>query len=281
MQHEPNHYENSPYAEDTDIAAANRVLMLMRDALDHEAVCTMASNRITLLSHQLAALKTVTTHRLFQARVAPWMRECFGDKISMNKVERADRFGEEALEAIQQVYHGTVGNEEGRRRAHTLVDYVFSRPVGELRQEVGGVMVTLAALCLATDLDMHKCGDDELERVWTKIDKIRAKQAGKRNIHSPLPVDVSPNCSDENDILLPAIEPTFDWQGAGFEAGTWRARAEKAEARLEKIRVNIEQKARWFEKDGAPFFDVDTTGDDLGLIFTPPQPLRVAWKDGE
>lgn len=51
-------------------------------------------------------------------------------------------------------------------------------------------MVTLAALCLAQDLDMHAAGETELARIWTKVEQIRAKQAAKPK-HSPLPQHVS------------------------------------------------------------------------------------------
>ena len=40
-------------------------------------------------------------------------------------------------------------------------------------------MVTLAAYCLAHGLNMHTAGETELTRIWTKVDKIRAKQAAK------------------------------------------------------------------------------------------------------
>ncbi|MEX0409334.1 hypothetical protein ABGN05_27200 [Aquibium sp. LZ166] len=43
-----------------------------------------------------------------------------------------------------------------------------SRPVrdlGEPHQEVGGVMVTLAALCAANGLDMERSGAQELDRI--------------------------------------------------------------------------------------------------------------------
>ena len=115
----------------------------------------------------------------FQARVAPWMDFCFGAEISGDTVERNHRFLEESLEAVQT-------NGCSRSEAHQLVDYVYDRPVGELKQEIGGVMVTLAALCLASGVDMHECGEVELARVWTMIEKIRAKQAAKPK-HSPLP----------------------------------------------------------------------------------------------
>lgn len=115
----------------------------------------------------------------FQHRVAPWMQACFGPQIAADKVERNHRFLEEALELVQACGCS-------REDAHALVDYVFDRPVGYRWQEVGGVMVTLAALCLAHDLDMHRWGEIELRRIWTKVPEIRAKQAAKPK-GSPLP----------------------------------------------------------------------------------------------
>lgn len=115
-----------------------------------------------------------------QARVQPWMLACFGPEISADRLERSDRFAEEALELLQSVGHP-------RERVLALVDYVYSREAGEPSQEVGGVMITLAALCLAHDLDMHAAGETELARIWTKIEKIRAKQAAKP-VGSALPI---------------------------------------------------------------------------------------------
>lgn len=116
----------------------------------------------------------------FQDNVAPWMAACFGAEVSNDRLERGDRLLEEVLELLQS------GGYPPERVA-LLTDYVFGREKGEPHQEVGGVMVTLAAYCLAHGLDMHRAGDDELARVWTKIDKIRAKQAAKPK-WSPLPV---------------------------------------------------------------------------------------------
>lgn len=114
-----------------------------------------------------------------QQRVQPWMVECFGPTISADKQERNHRFLQEALELVQSC--GATQSE-----AHQLVDYVYGRPVGKPFQEVGGVMITLAALCLTNDLDMHEAGEVELARIWTKVEQIRAKQAAKPK-HSPLP----------------------------------------------------------------------------------------------
>jgi len=115
----------------------------------------------------------------FQSRVQPWMMACFGAEIAADGAERNHRFLEESLELVQAC--GCTASE-----AHQLVDYVYGRPVGEREQEVGGVMVTLAALCLAQGLDMHAAGETELARIWTKVEAIRAKQAAKPK-HSPLP----------------------------------------------------------------------------------------------
>lgn len=115
----------------------------------------------------------------FQARVQLWMMECFGPEIAADITERNHRFLEEALEVVQSL--GCTASE-----AHQLVDYVFGRPAGEPHQEIGGARVTLAALCLAAKIDMHEAGETELARVWTMVEKIRAKQAAKPK-HSPLP----------------------------------------------------------------------------------------------
>lgn len=128
------------------------------------------------------------TQDTFQCRVQPWLVACFGVEIARDKAERNHRFLEEALELVQST--GCTQSE-----AHQLVDYVFGREVGDPPQEVGGVMVTLAALCLANGMDMHEAGEVELARVWTKVEVIRAKQAAKPK-HSPLPQHVAPSKSD-------------------------------------------------------------------------------------
>ena len=115
----------------------------------------------------------------FQRRVAAWLSSAFGEKIAADRTERNHRFLEESLELVQ-------ANGCTQADAHALVDYVFNRPVGDLPQEIGGVMVTLAALCSAIHFDMGGCGDIELARCWLNIEKIRAKHAAKPKI-GPLP----------------------------------------------------------------------------------------------
>lgn len=114
-----------------------------------------------------------------QSKVVDWLIECFGERIATDKVERNHRFLEEALELVQ-----ACGCTKGE--ALQLVNYVFDRPIGEVGQEVGGVAVTLMALCFANRLSMEDEAEREIARVWHKIDVIREKQRNKPNF-SPLP----------------------------------------------------------------------------------------------
>ncbi len=156
----------------------------------NEEVCMSAADLQMLVDERDALKKEVETIKsalcladsMFQYEVEPWMQQCFGEVISNDKRERNHRFLEEALELVQAC--GCTIQE-----AYTLVHYVFNRPKGEVYQEIGGVMITLAALCLAQKLNMHGCGNIELRRISepSVMEKIRLKQASKRDIHSPLP----------------------------------------------------------------------------------------------
>jgi hypothetical protein len=135
----------------------------------------------------------------FQNRVWLWMHECFGGKVAADRIERHHRFLEEALELVQAL--GCSKSE-----AQQLVDYVYSRPVGEPVQELGGVMVTLAALSEACDMDMQDAGLLELVRISdaSTMSKIRAKQAAKPK-HSPLPAEFSREIFDVSSHDGPAF----------------------------------------------------------------------------
>lgn len=152
----------------------------------------------------------------FQDRINPWMQATFGPEISADALERNHRFFEEATELVQAC--GMTASE-----AHQLVDYTFGRPVGEKYQEVGGVMVTLAALCLAQGLNMHAEGEKELARVWTMVEKIRAKQAAKPK-HSPLPEKVE-QAEGEPVAKLSDAEMADCMEEAAIEIASWGAYA--------------------------------------------------------
>lgn len=177
--------------EEQKQAVRDAVASALGDAYDCQriwsawGVGTMSSNDFSLVAEDDERLNDITDAALaampapFEARVQLWMLACFGAEIAADAQERNHRFLEEALELVQAC--GATQSE-----AHQLVDYVYGRPVGDKHQEVGGVMVTLAALCLAQGLGMHEAGEAELARIWTKVEQIRAKQAAKPK-HSPLP----------------------------------------------------------------------------------------------
>ena len=108
----------------------------------------------------------------FQKRVLDWMAQCFSPEICNDKRERNHRFLEESLELVQSL--GCT-----REEAHRMVDYVFGRAAGEPKQEFGGVMVTLAALCAPNGLDLRDAAEAELAAIALNIDAIRAKQGAK------------------------------------------------------------------------------------------------------
>lgn len=111
----------------------------------------------------------------FQAACVEWGRQVFNSDITNDPLERALRFGEEALELLQAC--GLTKDEVTK-----LVDYVYSRPVGDIGQEVGGTVVCLVMLCEAEQLDLS----DEAVTEFIRVDstemreKIKAKHAQKR-----------------------------------------------------------------------------------------------------
>jgi hypothetical protein len=117
--------------------------------------------------------------RTFQASVTDWLHECFGPNVVKDKLGRTHRFLEEALELSQAA--GCTRDE-----AIVLVDYVFSRPAGQLHSEVGGALVTLAGVAEAHQLDLFDAGEVELAKNYRRIDEIRKKDKRKPT-DSPLP----------------------------------------------------------------------------------------------
>lgn len=155
-------------------------------------------NAICQLAHMEIVIDPGVEFRLrgqdnLQAAVGRWMHECFLPELYGNITERGDRFLEEVLELLQA--HGY-----DRTRVPTLTEYVYSRPVGDPRQEVGGVMITLAGYCYIAGINMQAEGVRELQRIMQPevMQRIREKQASKRDIHDPLPGATLPLFPDRN-----------------------------------------------------------------------------------
>jgi hypothetical protein len=91
------------------------------------------------------------------ASVLAWAVRSFGP-IALNRDERAARMAEEAVEVAQ--VEGVPLDVMQRITAR-----VYSRPVGELGQEVGGLMVGLYALAARAGVDI----DAEFKREFTRV----------------------------------------------------------------------------------------------------------------
>ena len=104
----------------------------------------------------------------FQERVQDWLIRCLGTDAALDPTQRNQRFLEEALELVQA--RGCTESE-----ALQLVRYVYGRRAGEVAQEIGGVMLSLAGLCAASSHNMTECGERELARVCGRMDEVRAK----------------------------------------------------------------------------------------------------------
>jgi NTP pyrophosphatase (non-canonical NTP hydrolase) len=103
-----------------------------------------------------------------------WGCRCFGLDHMTNKNVRALRFAEEALELAQ-----ACGVSE--EKALALVRMVYSRPAGDVRQEIGGSMVTLSVLARLLGYDVESAFSIEVRRCLTK-DPAHFAQRNKEKI---------------------------------------------------------------------------------------------------
>lgn len=109
---------------------------------------------------------------IIQLDVEEWSNACFGPERLNDQHLTTVRFVEEALELAQAA--GITEKEVDR-----IKHYVFSRPVGELRNEVGGTYITLCNLCTSFVIDMEAAARETLLSCWRRIEQIRSKDAGK------------------------------------------------------------------------------------------------------
>jgi len=108
-----------------------------------------------------------------QADVFAWARAAFTVEQATSLPQRGLRLLEEAAEAFQ----AAGGDAE---MAHRLVDYVFARPVGELRQELGGVGIGVLCLAAAAGISADEAERTEVERVLGKpLEHFRRRNAEK------------------------------------------------------------------------------------------------------
>ncbi len=110
----------------------------------------------------------------FQVRVRTWIKTVLGEKSADSLEERCLRFYEEATELVQAL-------NLPKERAQAILDYVYNRPLGEPKQEFGGVGVTLCGLasCPGVRVSLPLAFEEELARAWERSEEIAKKQMAK------------------------------------------------------------------------------------------------------
>jgi NTP pyrophosphatase (non-canonical NTP hydrolase) len=96
-----------------------------------------------------------------QRKVFNWVAAAFGPDQAASVEQRGLRLVEEAIEAAQ-----AVGCD--KRTLHKLIEYIYGRRAGDLRQELGGVGVCVLAMCEAARLDADTVEVEEIERVLSR-----------------------------------------------------------------------------------------------------------------
>lgn len=108
----------------------------------------------------------------YQQRIDSWMLETFGEKVLSDKKERSHRFAEEALELLQATGYT-------KEELQTMIEYVYNRPAGDIKQEVGGTVHCLSALCTAHHITMGHEVIDVMLHCEQNSEKIRQKHSQK------------------------------------------------------------------------------------------------------
>lgn len=127
-----------------------------------------------------------------QALAHDWCSQAFGDDHAKSIPQRAIRLIEEAVETGQ-----AAGCDPAM--VHKLVDYVYAKPIGELRQEIGGVGVTLIALAAAAHVSAEQCEIQEMARILSKsLDYFAQRNAIKNEAGFGFPCTKQPD--QENGI---------------------------------------------------------------------------------
>jgi len=134
-----------------------------------------------------------------QQRIISWLGRTYGQK-TLEKEERCLRYAEESMELLQ-----AAGVD--RETLLKIVDHVYSRPKGDVDQEVTGSYITLVGMCHAHGIDLHRSVDRELDRVEQIKDACRTKHDSKPDFMR----------THSADIPVGKIQPAVDTVRFGNE----------------------------------------------------------------
>lgn len=108
----------------------------------------------------------------FQGRVNDWMQNCFGPAIAADQQERNYRFIEEAIELVQAC-------NLPKERLLQIVEHVYTRAAGQPAEEIGDVMISLAALSSAAKVNMEQSAVTGVAKCVKNTELIRKKRKEK------------------------------------------------------------------------------------------------------
>jgi NTP pyrophosphatase (non-canonical NTP hydrolase) len=125
------------------------------------------------LLNQTLSGRTFQPIVVLQKRVSKWVNARFGNACLTDNHERALRVLKEALELAQ-----AAGVSPAEIIA--VANHVWSRPIGDIRQEHAGVLVSLLASATSNGIDLEDAVVEEIERLWDMpLVEIREKQRWK------------------------------------------------------------------------------------------------------
>lgn len=164
----------TPQAEPQDESKANALMLSVRAALmddNFDGARELIGNAFAAIRAERAA----GSRDIRQQDVSNWCAAAFGADHAASIPQRGIRHVEEAIEAAQAA-------QCEREMVHKLVDYVFGRPVGDLRQEIGGSGLTLLALAQAAGISADKAECAEITRVLAKpLDHFAKRNRAKND----------------------------------------------------------------------------------------------------
>lgn len=111
--------------------------------------------------------------RFYQSTVRDWVIRTFGFAVYADKQERAERVAEEAVEVVQAA-------GLSRERMHQIVDWIYSKEPGDLKREIGGLLIPLSALASVHKIELEETVNTEVMIAGTNSIRIAAKNLRKK-----------------------------------------------------------------------------------------------------
>ncbi len=196
-----------------------------------------------------------------------WAVDMFG-QIATDRLERAARFIEEALELVH-------AENMPRDTVERIVDRVYSRPRGDVAKEIGQAAATLE--CLAVNIGLSS--DAECSQEFARVQSISKEEWTKRH-NAKVKLNIA-NCSFSLALTLPS-QPK-DWP-ADYKEQFWSSYPRRVgkDAAMRKLEMIKKSGKVPFAKilDSVYIYRHETQGTEMAYIAHPATWLhRGSWND--